>query len=246
VTQSLSDPIVRSSPADRLARPDRLYQSVVEYILDRIAADQLQPGHALPTERELVAALGVSRNVLREGFRVLEARGLIVTRQGAGRYVRRLPDGDAVEQTDIGRLEVASIADTLEARRLLEEEVVGLACQRRSTREAQQIARLAERLSVWNDNVNFHSAIARATGNFMLERLVRDLVAILNELHQRQHYVQSVSPELILSEHRDIAAAILARDADAARLLVRRHLLNTVQSVTGRSDAGGHSPWWTV
>lgn len=220
-----------------ISRPDRLYQSVVGYILERIAAERLQPGHPLPTERELVADLGVSRNVLREAFRVLEERGLIVTRQGSGRYVRKLPtQGKTRHSSDLDQLERASIADTLEARLLLEDAVIVLACQRRTTRDAQHIFRMAERFETWKDNIDFHVAIARSTHNFMLERLVRELLVVLDELHQRDHYSSAYAAEFLLGEHADMAAAILERDIELARELLRKHLLHTTVSVSGSLD----------
>ena len=42
----------------------------------------------MPAERELMEQLGVSRNVLREAFHILEQRGIITSRQGKGRFLR--------------------------------------------------------------------------------------------------------------------------------------------------------------
>ena len=55
----------------RISRP-LLYQEVVNALYNIIDEQQIQPGAQLPSERELIEQLGVSRNVLREAFHVLE------------------------------------------------------------------------------------------------------------------------------------------------------------------------------
>ena len=74
----------------RITRP-LLYQEVVNALYNIIDEQQIQPGAQLPSERELIERLGVSRNVLREAFHVLEQRGIILSKQGRGRFLRSVP-----------------------------------------------------------------------------------------------------------------------------------------------------------
>lgn len=67
----------------------RRYERVVDSLLELIESRGLGPGDAMPTERELADLFGVSRNVLRQAFSVLEERGLLSTLQGSGRYFER-------------------------------------------------------------------------------------------------------------------------------------------------------------
>ena len=67
---------------------ERRYEAVVRQILALISHGEIAPGSRLPAERDLAERLGVSRNVLREAFRVLEARGIVRSRAGGGRFVR--------------------------------------------------------------------------------------------------------------------------------------------------------------
>src|SRR5215469_18682617 len=67
--------------------PTRLTREIAERIADEIATARLPPGAKLPTEQEMVAAMGVSRTVVREAVAALRAQGLVVTRQGAGAFV---------------------------------------------------------------------------------------------------------------------------------------------------------------
>jgi len=74
-------------------RPARilLYEQVVEDLCLLIDRGDFEPGDQLPSERELIEKLNVSRNVLREAFHVLESRGVIVSHQGKGRFLRESP-----------------------------------------------------------------------------------------------------------------------------------------------------------
>lgn len=229
---STVQPRAGSNGAGAETRRRRLHETVVDSVLAYIRHHDLQPGQALPTERELARAMKVSRNVLRQGFSVLEERGLIVTRQGAGRFLRDAPAATS-EPLVADSLEVASIADVLEARIMIEVEVVALACQRRTRAEADELMRLARKLGTWTHNIQFHTAIAAATHNFMLERIVREQAQVLGDLRQREHYRTPESQEVALREHTEIAGAVMSRDEDLARRLMQRHLRATHQAIFG-------------
>jgi len=73
------------SPARLDARP--LYRQVEEILLGRIVGGDWPPGHALPSEAELAAELGVSQGTVRKALTALERRHLIARRQGRGTTV---------------------------------------------------------------------------------------------------------------------------------------------------------------
>jgi GntR family transcriptional repressor for pyruvate dehydrogenase complex len=207
-----------------LVQPERRrYEAVVDSLLNLVEARHLGPGDALPTERELSQLFGVSRNVLRQAFSVLEERGLLRTLRGSGRYLRNAADAGTGEGIR-ARVEVASIADLLEARTMLETEIAALACQRRTAEQAQSLVVLAGQLTDWEDNVAFHCAVAACTHNFVLERMVRQQLELASELNQREHYKDPDQLEAMRIEHQGIATAVAARDSASATDLVRRHL----------------------
>ncbi len=78
----------------RINRP-LLYQEVVNALYQIIDEQEIKPGDQLPPERELIEQIGVSRNVLREAFHVLEQRGIIISRQGKGRFLRVIPQNQS-------------------------------------------------------------------------------------------------------------------------------------------------------
>src|SRR5215212_6400669 len=72
-----------------LEREQRLYERVVEKVLELISSGAWKPGFRLPPERELSEAFGVSRTVVREAVKALEARGVLESATGSGVSVRR-------------------------------------------------------------------------------------------------------------------------------------------------------------
>ena len=84
--------IVRSTSIQKLFRPFPKYLQVREILLRRIARD-LQPGDAFPTEAQLCAEFGVSRETVRGAMRSLVEDGLISREAGRGSTVLHRPEG---------------------------------------------------------------------------------------------------------------------------------------------------------
>jgi GntR family transcriptional regulator, transcriptional repressor for pyruvate dehydrogenase complex len=215
---------------------ERRYEAVVRQILGLISHGEILPGSRLPAERDLAERLGVSRNVLREAFRVLEARGIVTSRPGGGRHVRAANLAPTLPAEGVVlRLEQAVIADVLESRELLEVQAARLAAARATAGQVRMItAASREPAGTWDDNIRFHTAVVGGTGNFMLERLVRLQLELLREVHQRGHYRSPQAAARLLAEHRAIADAVAARDPDAAAAAVSRHFTHTRAAVEAR------------
>jgi GntR family transcriptional regulator len=85
-----------ASPWGEMGLPERAFKSyrnasLIERIKndlrDTITSGGLKPGERLPSEPELAATLGVSRNSLREAIGLLENEGLLYRRQGVGTFI---------------------------------------------------------------------------------------------------------------------------------------------------------------
>ena len=120
----------------------------------------------------------------------------------------------------------------LESRELLEVQVARLAALRADDEHLPAVmASCRDSAGTWDDNIRFHAAVARCTGNFMLERLVRLQMDLLSEVHQRDHYRSAQAGAELLAEHRAIADAVAARDPEAAAAAMRRHFAHTRAAV---------------
>ncbi|HJQ76306.1 MAG TPA: FadR/GntR family transcriptional regulator [Acidimicrobiia bacterium] len=215
---------------------NQLHDEVVKQLRDSIDSGALKPGERLPSERELAGALEVSRNVLREALRVLEATGLVFTKQGVGRVVRGLDDDHPRGASLTDSLELATIDEVLETRVILECEIVALACERRTDAQAQSVLRAASRQETWQDNLQFHVLIAECTHNTVLESLVFEHMERLNRLGQRDRYYSPQDAGLLLSEHTEIAMAISKQDGAKGSELMRQHILDTRDRIARASD----------
>src|SRR5690242_18569716 len=94
-----------------------LVDQVIAQLREQISSGEWPVGSKIPTEPDLVAALGVGRNTLREAVRALAHLGLLESRQGAGTYVRA--DNELVGAVR-RRLARAELRDATELRRGLE------------------------------------------------------------------------------------------------------------------------------
>ncbi|WP_127904429.1 GntR family transcriptional regulator, partial [Solirhodobacter olei] len=184
----------------------------------------IQAGHYAPGQRlieaELTASLGISRSALREAFRALAAEGTIELVPNRGALVRRLSLREALELFQI-RMELEALAARLAATNIARPKVrsafsEATASIRDETPRQSTSAYICE-------NAAFHAAIFEAADNRELARLNRRL--------QLSLIMSQISPLLTqetirasLTEHRAIAAAVLAGDADSAASAARAHL----------------------
>jgi GntR family transcriptional repressor for pyruvate dehydrogenase complex len=220
--------------------PPRLTREIAERIADEIATARLPPGAKLPTEQEMVAAMGVSRTVVREAVAALRAQGLIVTRQGAGAFVAADADRRPFQLAFDGLPSIAEVLDVMEFRASVEVEAAGLAAERASAAARRRVAAALKAIdaaldrgeSAIAEDFAFHRAIAAATGNpqfaHFLEYLGRFIIprqSIRVAAHRPEG--QRAYLETFQREHAVIAEAIAERDVDAAREAMRRHLANS-------------------
>jgi GntR family transcriptional regulator, transcriptional repressor for pyruvate dehydrogenase complex len=208
---------------------------VVAYVRDLIERGELKPGDRLPAERDLATEIGVSRPTIRAGLRTLAAMGVVRSRHGSGTYI---PEGPPALNTDalsfLAALHGFTREEMYEARRILEVGAAGLAAERAT---AEQVATLAEevaslfaamqepRVFLVHD-INFHRAVAAASGNPIVASLVEMVSALY---YERRRETAAAASERDLRDaaemHRRIYQAIRARDADTARRAMHDHLL---------------------
>src|SRR5258705_7534517 len=93
-----------------LEREQRLYERVVEKVLGLISSGTWKPGFRLPSERELSEAFGVSRTVVREAVKALEARGVLESATGSGVSVR-LADFNMVSRSLQTYMQLSNVVD---------------------------------------------------------------------------------------------------------------------------------------
>ena len=68
--------------------PTPIYVQIVKYVTDHIEDGSWQPGHRLPAERAMADDWGVAYLTIRRAMKELREKGLIVSVQGRGTYVK--------------------------------------------------------------------------------------------------------------------------------------------------------------
>ena len=218
----------------------RASEGVVQQIRELIIAGRVRPGDRFPSERELCKALSVGRSTLREAMRALEALGLVHVVPGQGTFLVELPGAHEGDGLAAGSLFKAweRKREMFEVREVLEPGLAALAA-RQATDEQRERIRSTLRLqeeqldrgaSGMPENTEFHVAVAEAANNSILMQMVRSLLDLLRET--RQTLWQSPErPGLSVQQHRQILAAIDARDSRAAERVMREHVRGARQFV---------------
>jgi GntR family transcriptional repressor for pyruvate dehydrogenase complex len=226
----------------------RRYQRVIEDIKNLVRKGELKPGDRFPPERELAIKFRVSRNVLREAFRVLESRGFVEGRRGGGRYLRNvnLSEMINIDNILIG-IEKSTLLDIWEARQILETKIIELAIIRATDDDLQKIREIDRRVHdqfekgiyiEQNDvDLEFHLAIAEASHNFVLKEIIRFQMTLLKEMRQnillRSDYWKS-----LCEEHSKILEKILERNKAGAIQEMEKHLCLLRQGIIEIDAAG--------
>ena len=118
---------------------------ISERLAEQIVGGRLSPGAKLPSEQEMMQAMGVSRTVVREAVAALRARGLVVTRQGAGAFVSNDPQRQPYMIDPEGLGSLSSVVEVMELRMAVEAEAAAIAAERagpvqlKAIRQAQKL-----------------------------------------------------------------------------------------------------------
>lgn len=216
----------------KAVKKTRISEEIVQQIYRLIREGVLNPGDRLPPERELAQRFGVSRASVREAMRLLDLKGLVAVRPGAGTFITEDTVEAIVQSFSSLMSEGANTAsDVFEMRLLLEPQVAALAAQRASDAEvwrmkeildAQEAEIAAGSTGVEFDS-EFHFAIANATQNAALIAVTQAVSGILRQSRE----VSLQSPErsrLSLQSHRQILAALSSRRPAEAEEAMHQHI----------------------
>ena len=208
-----------------------LHGRVVNELGMRIVSGAWAIGAHLPNEDELAAELGVSRTVVREAIKALQAKGLVEVRPKTGTRVRprrawHLLDADVVawQFADMERAE--DLRELYEIRSSIAAAAARLAATRRTDEQLAEIeadqrridAAAAEPLARQNAELDFHDAVTDAAQNSLLAHIGAMVRVALEAAASRASPAaddESVALRLAVID------AIRTRDADAAEKAMR-------------------------
>ena len=210
---------------ETVRKPRKLPEQIADKLREMIIQEEMKTGSKLPAEAELMARFGVSRSTVREAVKILQTEHIVDIRQGQGTFLCALRFADQEEL----------IAQLLETRLLIEPGVAALAAQRRKEEDLAAMKVLLDKMDsaylhgedYTPYDFEFHSIIARCTGNDVVGRL---LPTIHESIQAGYHHTSRVegSYQRASQCHLDMYRGIMEHDSARASQAAQRHMLQTM------------------
>ncbi|WP_133646922.1 FadR/GntR family transcriptional regulator [Paraburkholderia flava] len=211
----------------------------LDKLLDYLSEHNLRDGDALPPERKLAEALGISRRDLRGALATMEASGRVWRGVGRGTYLgaRPLKFAASLRSLRAG----SSPADIAEMRLVLEPALVELAARKASADDLAELEKCAKRNAIVNDDYEwqqwdhrFHLLIAQATRNAAIIALMEAVNAMRMTPNLRERTADQETRRHFAQQHQAIVNAMKDRDSETAAARMRDHLLNVQWRMPGK------------
>lgn len=215
-----------------------LSQSVADNILSMITIEKrFSVGDKLPNELDLSEELNVSRTTLREAIRILVALDILEIQRGKGTYVK---ENAFKKQQDIEQLSNIKVnaKDLYEMRLIFEPEAAYYAALRATDSEIKRIIEFGKKVEKeisnhqdrTDDEHSFHKAIAQATHNEFMNKLM----PILYQAISKGVYLSLQSDKAIedtIIDHRMIMEFLEQRNAEGAKNAMKIHIMHAMKEL---------------
>ncbi|WP_433003517.1 FadR/GntR family transcriptional regulator [Kribbella sp. CA-294648] len=218
-------------------RPASLASAVTAELVQRIVGGVHPSGTSLPPEPALCEAFAVSRTVIREAVKVLQEKGLVQVRQGAGTVVTPPAMWNILDELVLGSViaeddSLTVLDDLVVTRRLLESDMALVAAK---TADQDTVDRLRELVDLMDEQVDdavayreldqaFHDTIMQASGNRIARGVVR---ALESQVGNTARYVGKNERALCVASnkgHRRVQERIAAHDPTGAAEAMSAHI----------------------
>jgi DNA-binding FadR family transcriptional regulator len=199
---------------------------VAERLISMIRDGHYKAGDRLPSQRELVEKLKVSRPTLREALSGLRMLGYIEARSGTGYFAREMQPSEVLDLSVVSVLvSEETIRYLYEARAVIDTQLAELAAVRATEAEIAYMAdhlQESERLGLdmslesIQQGFHFHQLVAEAAHNPILAQIESTLLELCVRCGPRL-FGQPLTPGRSVRTHRQILEAIRSRDRATAR-----------------------------
>jgi DNA-binding FadR family transcriptional regulator len=219
-----------------------LVTDAIGAIARRIRRDDLMPGDRLPSEAQLSKELNVSRTVVREAMRSLEAMRIVDLATGKRATVAHIDHGAMSIMIEHGvHTEQIGIQQIYDVRRTIETRIATLAAIRRSDAEAARLVEAAAAMrrllsdppAMMEADLGFHAALARASRNPVFELIVGAFQGITRHTWPMgwKSRTTAEARETMVATHEEIARAVDAGDPEAAAAAMAVHFDESVRAL---------------
>jgi GntR family transcriptional repressor for pyruvate dehydrogenase complex len=222
----------------------RIHEQVIRQLQNLMHQGKLQPGDRLPPERELAQRFGVSRVAIRQALSVLQAMGLVQSRIGDGTFARNSAEMTVTVLASVIPGPQGTVGEQVELRRIIEPQVAELAALRANKSDIAELKRCLEAQkakldageSFVDEDAALHLAIARATKNHLLVRMIEGIHELLRDSRNRSLQTAHARQKS-LRGHERVIEAIQRKDSAGARQAMRQHLIDVESLASGNKPA---------
>lgn len=171
-------------------------------------------------ERDLSQRFGVSRTPLREALAQLESEGLVRIVMRRGIFINRRTKAEILDMITVWAA-LESMAARLATKEASDEELAGL----HDLVDVFSVDEVSQRMGEYSDaNIRFHQAIIALGGCQLIQEITNGLFFHVRAIRQRTIFENERVKRSIV-DHKEIIAALEARDTERAERLVREHTL---------------------
>lgn len=205
-----------------------LYEQVVKMVKDQIVSGVYTKGDLLPSEKEMIDNLGVSRITVRKALSILSDMGYIRTEKGRGSEVildveDLLSHGKfSEEMTEYRRL----CMEATQIRILLEPEIARQVAIKATDEQLASLRIWENHIRMKNPTNEFHLALAEILGNQELVEMLQQLIEVEESKAPKDMVLpeqQEKVAQTLCLQHQKILRAIEARDAEFAYFYMKEH-----------------------
>ncbi|KHD38661.1 GntR family transcriptional regulator [Clostridium acetobutylicum] len=213
----------------------KVYEQIIEQFKIMIANGTLKKGDKLPSERELVSQLGVSRASIREALSALQMIGFVEARHGEGNFIRENFEESLIDPfLLIFMLNGSNKEQILELRRIIEVETAALAAKKITDEEVKELEVCLEDLTEAENETlkgkydkKFHYNIAKASKNILIVNMLNAVSSLMDsfisEARGRILMVED-NKNVLMKQHRSMLEALRNHDSKAASNAMSEHL----------------------
>lgn len=228
----------KTAPLIERMTVQKSYDLLADQLRDMILAGDIDVGDRLPSERELVEQTRLSRGSVREALRILEVEGLIRSRPGryGGITVTQVENSSMARMLgQFVRSRRMPMRVIQETRETIEPALASYAAAHRTEAELAHLVELndaladptLDRRTFAEVNIRWHNFVAEVSRNDLLAALLYAMNSGVVAVTSEEVYDRADIREIVHRAHGRVIEAIAAKDGDAARRRMGRHVQAT-------------------
>ncbi len=210
---------------------EKVYYQVIEHITNLAKTGEISFGSKIPSERELMATLGFSRNSIREALRTMENMGIIESRQGQGNLlVNHIGESLSGVFSMLLSMNQTNYIEISQLRRFIEIGAYLLAVKDAKEEDMETLSEILEEM----ENVKgeervkldkrFHDQIVKMSNNHLLEILNEALSGIFEIfIREMLKYMVVEDKEELIQLHRNVYENLKRQDVSEGIESIREH-----------------------